>query len=161
MTTKARVYLETTIPSYLTAWPSRDLVMAANQELTREWWKNRSSDFDLFVSQIVIMECRAGDPVAAQRCLEFLNPFPRLDITAEAEALAARLIAEVPLPSKAQADALHIAEASVNNMNYLLTWNCTHIANATLRTRIEQICRLQGYEPAIVCTPQEMLEQGD
>jgi predicted nucleic acid-binding protein len=88
MTTKARVYLETTIPSYLTAWPSRDLVMAANQELTREWWKNRSSDFDLFVSQIVIMECRAGDPVAAQRRLEFLNPFPRLDITAEAEALA-------------------------------------------------------------------------
>jgi hypothetical protein len=161
MSTKPKVYLETTIPSYLTAWPSRDIVMAANQELTREWWENRSSGFDLFISQTVIMESSAGDPFAAQRRLEFLKPFPRLDITAEVETLAVRLLSEVPLPPKAQADALHIAVASVNNMNYLLTWNCTHIANATLRVRIEQVCRTQGYEPPVVCTPQELLEQGE
>lgn len=161
MNTNPKVYLETTIASYLTAWPSRDLVMAANQELTREWWANRKDAFELYVSQTVIKEASAGDPDAAQRRLEFLKPFPRLDITEEVEALAARLIAEVPLPPKAQADALHIAVSAVNKMNYLLTWNCTHIANATLRSRIEAVCRAEGYEPPVVCTPQEMLEQGN
>ncbi len=135
--------------------------MAANQETTREWWANRKDAFELFVSQTVIKESSAGDSDAAQRRLEFLKPFPRLDITEEVESLAAKLIADVPLPPKAQADALHIAVAAVNKMNYLLTWNCTHIANATLRSRIEAVCRSQGYEPPVVCTPQEMLEQGD
>ena len=161
MSTKPKVYLETTIASYLTAWPSLDLLMAANQETTREWWANRKDAFELFVSQTVIKESGAGDPDAAQRRLEFLKPFPRLDITEEVEALAAKLIADVPLPPKAQADALHIAVAAVNKMNYLLTWNCTHIANATLRSRIEAVCRSQGYEPPVVCTPQEMLAEGD
>jgi predicted nucleic acid-binding protein len=161
MSTKPKVYLETTIASYLTAWPSRDLVMAANQETTREWWANRKEAFELFVSQTVIKESSAGDSDAAQRRLEFLKPFPRLDITEEVESLAAKLIENVPLPPKAQADALHIAVAAVNKMNYLLTWNCTHIANAMLRSQIEAVCRSQGYEPPVVCTPQEMLEQGD
>jgi len=161
MSTPPKVYLETTIASYLTAWPSRDLVMAANQEITREWWANRKGAFDLFISQTVIKEASAGDPDAAQRRLEFLKPFPRLDITEEVEALAEKLIADVPLPPKAQADALHIAVSAVNNMNYLLTWNCTHIANATLRSRIEAVCRAAGYEPPVVCTPQEMLAEGD
>ena len=161
MSTQPKVYLETTIASYLTAWPSRDLVMAANQQVTREWWSKRRHDFQLFVSQIVIKESSAGDQDAAQHRLEFLKPFPRLDITVEVEALAAQLIADVPLPLKAQADALHIAVAAVHHMNYLLTWNCTHIANATLRTAIERVCRSQGYEPPVVCTPQEILEQGE
>lgn len=161
MNTTPRVYLETTIASYLTAWPSRDLVMAANQAVTREWWASRAEAFELFVSQTVIKEASAGDPHAAQRRLEFLEPFPRLDITEEVENLAVKLIAEVPLPLKAQADALHIAVSAVNGMDYLLTWNCTHIANATLRSRIEAVCRSAGYEPPVVCTPQEMLEQGD
>lgn len=161
MSTKPKVYLETTIASYLTAWPSRDLVMAANQETTREWWANRKDAFELFISQTVVKESTSGDPDAAQRRLEFLKPFPRLDITDEVESLAVRLLADVPLPPKAQADALHIAVAAVNKMNYLLTWNCTHIANATLRSRIEAVCRSEGYEPPVVCTPQEMLEQGD
>lgn len=159
MTELPKVYLETTIASYLTAWPSRDLVMAANQEVTREWWAQRKDDFQLFVSQIVIKESSAGDPGAAERRLEFLKPFPRLDITEEVEALAARLLAEVPLPPKAQADTLHIAVSAVNNIDYLLTWNCTHIANATLRLKIEEICRAQGYQPPIICTPQEMLPE--
>jgi len=156
---KPRLYLETTIAGYLTAWPSRDLVMAANQETTREWWANRREAFEIFVSQAVIKESSAGDPDAAQRRLAVLQPFPRLDITDEVEALAARLIAAVPLPLKAQMDALHIAAAAVHHMDYLLTWNCTHIANATLRSRIESVCRAAGYEPPVVCTPQEMLEE--
>lgn len=155
-----KVYLETTIGSYLTAWPSRDLVMAANQEVTREWWATRKDEFQLFVLQLVIKESSSGDSDAAQRRLEFLKPFPRLDITDEVEALAAKLIAEIPLPPKALADALHIAVSAVNHINYLLTWNCTHIANATLRSRIEEICRSQGYQPPVICTPQEMLAEG-
>ncbi|MEI8376877.1 MAG: type II toxin-antitoxin system VapC family toxin [Planctomycetota bacterium] len=158
---KPKVYLETTIASYLTAWRSRDLVMAANQETTREWWEDRSDAFEIFVSQTVIKESSSGDPGAAQRRLEFLRPFPRLDITEEVETLAAKLVAGVPLPPKAQADAVHIAVAAVHRMNYLLTWNCTHIANATLRSQIESVCRSLGYEPPVVCTPQEMLEQGE
>jgi hypothetical protein len=161
LSAKPRVYLETTIASYLTAWPSRDLIMAANQEITHEWWTNRKGAFEIFVSQTVIKESSAGDQNAAQRRLEFLKPFPRLDITDEVELLAEKLIADVPLPPKAQADALHIAVAAVNKMDYLLTWNCTHIANATLRSQIERVCRSQGYEPPVVCTPQEMLEEGD
>ena len=135
--------------------------MAANQEVTREWWVHRRGAFELFISQTVIMEASAGDRDAAQRRLEFLKPFPRLAITEEVEALAAKLIEDVPLPLKAQADALHIAVSAVNNMNYLLTWNCTHIANATLRSRIEAVCRAAGYEPPVVCTPLEMLAEGD
>jgi hypothetical protein len=158
---KPKVYLETTIVSYLTAWPSRDIVMAANQETTREWWANRRESFDLFVSQLVIEESSAGDSDAAQRRLEVLEPFPRLDVTEEAKTLARELIEGVPLPARAQVDALHIAVAAVHGMNYLVTWNCTHIANATLRTPIEAICRSAGYEPPVICTPQEMLEQGD
>lgn len=135
--------------------------MAANQQVTREWWVNRRGAFELFISQTVIMEASAGDRDAAQRRLEFLKPFPQLAITEEVEALAAKLIEDVPLPLKAQADALHIAVSAVNNMNYLLTWNCTHIANATLRSRIEAVCRAAGYEPPVVCTPLEMLAEGD
>ena len=141
---KPKAYLETTIASYLTAWPNRDLIMAANQATTREWWENRRDAFQLFISQTVIKESSAGDQDAAQRRLEFLKPFPLLDITEEVETLAAKLIAEVPLPPKAQADAVHIAVAAVHGMNYLLTWNCTHIANATLRTQIEAVTRSAG-----------------
>ena len=158
---KPKVYLETTVISYLTAWPSRDLVMAANQETTREWWTNRRDSFDLFVSQTVIKESSSGNKEAAERRLEVLKQFPRLDITAEAETLATKLVSALPLPPKAMTDALHIAVSAVNGMNYLLTWNCAHIANATLRSQIEDVCRSAGYEPPIICTPQEMLEQGD
>lgn len=161
MSTKPKVDLETTIPSDFTAWRSRDLVMAANLEITRQWWSRRKNDFEFFVSQVVINESGAGDPDAAKRRLEFLRPFPRLDISDEVESLAAKLIFDVPLPPKAQADALHIAVAAVHEMNYLVTWNCTHIANATLRSKIEKVCRSQGYEPPVVCTPQEMLEEED
>jgi len=161
MNVKPRVYLETTIPSSLSAWPSRDLVMAANQEVTREWWANRRVAFELFVSQAVIKESSAGDQDAATRRLELLRTFPRLDISDDVERLAAKLIKDVPLPLKAQVDALHIAVAAVDRMDYWLTWNCTHIANAALRTRIEAVCRSAGYEPPVVCTPQEMLELGD
>lgn len=158
---KPKAYLETTIVSYLTAWPSRDIVMAANQQMTHEWWANRRNAFDLFVSQAVIVESNAGDPDASRRRWDVLKHFPLLDISDEVETLAAALMTDVPLPPKAQTDALHIAVAAVHGMNYLLTWNCAHIANATLRAPIELICRSAGYEPPVICTPQEMMALGD
>jgi hypothetical protein len=156
---KPTAYLETTIVSYLTAWPSRDLVMAANQETTREWWKSRKDEFDLYISQPVIEESSAGDPDAAARRGEVLRQIPRLTISPEVEDLATLLIADVPLPATAQTDALHIATAAVNAMNYLLTWNCAHIANAELRPRIEAVCRAAGYEPPVICTPLELVRR--
>ena len=155
---KPKVYLETTIPSYLTARPSRDLVTAAHQQITREWWDTRSHAFDLFVSQMVIDEVSAGDPDAAARRLEVLASLSLLDPRTEGADLAQALIEQGPLPIGAAADALHIAIAVVNGMDYLLTWNCTHIANAVLRSQIETVCRSKGFAVPIICTPDELLE---
>jgi hypothetical protein len=156
---KPRVYLETTVPSYLTAWPSRDLVRAAHQQITREWWQHRRGEFELFVSQVVLRECQAGDSVAAAERLEAIRDIPLLEQTEEATFLAQTLLRQVPLPDRAAVDALHIAIAAVNGMDFLLTWNCTHIANAALRDSIESICRDGDYEPPKICTPEELLTE--
>lgn len=156
---KPRIYLETSVISYLVARPSRDLIVAANQQMTHEWWEMRRTAFDVFISELVVQEVSNGDITAAQRRLEVLANIPLLILTPEAVMLADRLIQEGPLPLKAGADAMHIAIATVNGMDYLLTWNCTHLANAAFRARIEQLCREQGYEPSIICTPQELLEE--
>ncbi|MGP0068674.1 MAG: type II toxin-antitoxin system VapC family toxin [Isosphaeraceae bacterium] len=152
---KRRVYIETTIPSYLTAWPSRDLVRAAHQQITREWWTNRSV-FELYSSRLVVQECQAGDPQAAADRLAALAGVPLLEQLPEAASLADALLRGVPLPERAAADALHIAIAAVHGVDYLLTWNCTHIANVTLRSQIEAVCRAAGYEPPLICTPEEL-----
>jgi predicted nucleic acid-binding protein len=152
---KPRVYVKTTIPGYLTAWPSRDLVRAAQQQVTREWWDRRAA-FDLFVSPQVLIECEAGDPTAAAARVAALDGLPLLDQTPDVAALTENLVREVPIPPRAAADAVHIATAAVHGMQYLLTWNCTHIANAALRARIEATCRAAGFEPPLICTPQEL-----
>jgi predicted nucleic acid-binding protein len=154
---RPRVYLETSVISYLTAWPSRDLVKAAHQEITREWWSTRTR-FDLFVSQIVLQEVSSGDPQAVRLRLESIAGVPVLSVSEAAGALAQRLVAEGSLPAKAAVDALHIAIAAVNGVDYLVTWNCTHIANAAMRHKIEAICRRSGYEPVVLCTPEELME---
>ncbi len=155
---KPSVYLETTIIGTLAAWPSRDLIAAANQQTTHAWWQQQRHSYDLYVSDFVITECAAGDPVAAQEREVFLRDIPQLDVTEDVEALAEQLLTRVPLPSKAALDASHIAVATVHGMDYLLTWNCTHIANAALRHRIDSICRSLGYETPVICTPQELME---
>ena len=150
-----RVYVETTVPSYLTAWPSRDLVRAAHQQITREWWARRGQ-YELYSSRLVLQECQSGDPRAAADRLATLVGIPLLEQTPEAAALAVELVRGVPLPEKAAADALHIAISAVHGLDYLLTWNCRHIANVTLRPRIEAVCRTAGYEPPLICTPEEL-----
>ena len=154
---KPKLYLETTIPGSLAAWPSRDLIRAARQQITREWWDTRRSEFELFVSQFVIREVSAGDPTAAADRLKLLEDIAILELTEEATLLADELLRRVPLPARAGIDAFHIAMAAVSGMDYLLTWNCTHIANAVLRGGIESVCRDVGHVPPRICTPEELM----
>lgn len=134
------VYIETTIPSYLTAWRSPELVMAAKQEATRNWWDTTRVKYELFISDIVIQEASGGDPEAAKRRVTVIAGLAELDVSKEVESLASSLLAGAALPEKALTDALHIAVATVHGINFLLTWNCTHIANAVMRPKIEAIC---------------------
>jgi predicted nucleic acid-binding protein len=154
---KSKVYLETTIVRQLTAEPTRDIVQAAHQKLTRVWW-NRRDRYELFVSQIVITEAGRGNAEAASRRLATLEGIPALAVSAEAVDLAAHFIRAQVMPEKAGVDALHVATAVVNGIDYVLTWNCTHIANAAIRDKIEQACRKSGFEPPIICTPEELME---
>ena len=155
---KPKVYLETTIGSYLTAWRSREVVMAGNQEATRAWWDDRRQNYHVFVSGAVLQEAIAGDTDAAARRLDALKDIAELETTDAVRDLAKALVAGVPFPERAQIDALHIAVATVHGMDYLLTWNCRHIANAALRRQIESICRANGYTAPIMCTPSELAE---
>jgi predicted nucleic acid-binding protein len=157
----ARVYLETSIISYLAARPSRDLVVAGHQQITHEWWQSRRTDFQLFASELVLTEAAQGDSTAARIRLDFMSGIATLETRPEALKLAQRLLHSGPLPHKAAADALHIAIAAVHGVEYLLTWNCKHIANAVLRPRVESVCRDLGYEPPVLCTPEELLEGGE
>ena len=152
-----KVYIETTIVSYLTARPSRDLILAAHQQITIEWWENRRADFDLYTSQFVIQESSAGEAAMAQKRLDALDGIALLAVSQEALDLARALIEKGPIPEKAKVDALHIAVAASNGMDYLLTWNCKHIANAEMQIGIGKFCRAAGFEPPVICTPEELL----
>jgi predicted nucleic acid-binding protein len=151
-----RVYVETTIPSYLTGWPSRDLIRAAEQRQTALWW-DRREEYDLVGSELLLEECAAGDPDAAAARLAAVAGLPILEQGPDAAALADALVRDVPLPANAVADAMHIALAAVHGIDLLVTWNCRHIANPVLRPRVEAVCRAAGYEPPVVCTPAELL----
>ena len=156
---KPKVYIETTVISYLTAQPSRDVVIAGHQQSTRYWWKNAADRFELVASQLVLTEAGAGDPEAARARLAALNSLTLLDATEEALELAQQLVNAGVVPAKAAEDAAHIAIAVVNGIEYLVTWNYRHIANATIRSQIETVCRNAGFEPAIICTPDELMER--
>jgi predicted nucleic acid-binding protein len=156
--TRQLVYLETTVVSYLTAWPSRDVVRVAHQQVTRDWWQQRDR-FELFVSEAVLREAGAGDPAAAADRLAALKGLPILATTLVAADLAKRLLQDHALPGVAAADALHVAVAATNGMHYLLTWNCRHIANAVTRRKIEESCRRAGLVPPVICTPEELIEE--
>ena len=130
------VYVETTIVSYLTARPSRDVVLAAHQTLTRTWWRGRTA-YRLRVSQLVLDEAAAGDQHLRARRLRALRGIPVLALTDSATRLAKELVRQGALPEKA-------------------TWNCKHLANAAMRGTIEAVCRSEGLSPPIICTPEEL-----
>ena len=152
-----KVYLETTIISYLAAWPSRDLVTAAHQQITHDWWDRRDR-FNLYASELVLGEAGSGDSAAAARRLELLSDIPVLSVTREALDFAEELIKRGSLPEKALSDALHISLSVLNGMDFLVTWNLKHIANAVQRQSIENACRAKGFDPPTICTPEELME---
>jgi hypothetical protein len=153
------VYLETTFVSYLVALPARDLVVAAHQQITRDWWQQRRSHFHLVISQIVLGEISAGDESEVQKRLELVKPLHVLAASPDAEALTTALIDAGVLPLKAVRDAAHIAVATVHGVQYMLTWNCRHLANAQVSRRVARICSEHGFVMPVICTPEELFEE--
>ena len=134
------IYLESSVVCYLAARPSRDLVVAGNQQVTRDWWETRRGECDLFASDVVVAECAAGDPTAASEREVFLTDLPVLATMEEAEALAAALLSAMALPQRAALDALHRGLAAVNGVDILLAWNYAHIANPFMQPQINAAC---------------------
>jgi hypothetical protein len=154
---KPKLYLETTVPSYYVARPSRDIIRAGQQKLTRDWWGTRLKDFEIFVSDTVFDEISAGEAAMAEKRIELLQPFTLLATNDKVIELADALINGGPLPKKAARDAAHIALAAVHGMHFLLTWNCTHIANAQMFTKMRDICQAHEFDCPVICTPGELL----
>ena len=158
----AKVYVETTVPSYLVARASYDVRLLSHQQTTRVWWENRRWAFDLFISELVLTECRAGDPEMATRRLDLLKGIPVLSPNPATLQLAQSLVERGPMPAKAAGDALHVAIATVYGCEYLLTWNCRHIANAEIQRAAQKVVNKHGFELPVICTPEELMgEAGD
>ena len=155
---KPTVCIETTIVGHLTARLPGDPVVAGQTLATRKWWNEARPLFDVLTSQVVLDEASQGDPQAAGERLNAMASVPLLPIGEASVELGELLVARGALPPKARVDAAHVSIAATNGVEYLLTWNCRHLANATLRTRIEEVCRERGFEPPIICTPFELGE---
>ena len=154
---KDKVYIETTVFSYLATHPSRDLIVAGHQKSTHKWLQERRRDFYLFCSQLVVQEASAGDSRAAARRLRFLREVPVLVATEAIGELARQLTRSGGIPSEAPEDAVHVAYAVIHGMDYLVTWNCRHIANAQIRNNLSATCSMMGYQLPVICTPEELL----
>jgi predicted nucleic acid-binding protein len=156
---KPKAYIETTVISYLTARESPIPLIAGRQQVTRDWWERQRQLYDLAVSEIVAQEAADGDADAARKRLLALEGIPSLALSEESLSLAEALVSEGPIPNEWIEDAFHIAIAAVNGMDFLITWNCKHIANAKLRHDIERIVENHGYTCPVICTPEELMEE--
>jgi len=154
---KRRVYVETTIASYLTARPSRDLIVAAHQELTMEWWTGHRERFDLYISDLVLIESARGDGQAAAKSLVELQGITLLSVDQNARDLARKFLERNLIPAKAVEDAFYVAIATTQGMDFLLTWNCRHIANAEVMDRLEAVCLEVGFQMPTLCTPEQLM----
>lgn len=151
-----RIYIETTIPSYVVARPARDLLQAARQQLTRDWWDLKREQHELFTSQVVLDEIGAGETAMARKRLELVAGIAILDLTPSAQSLGERILQSGLLPASADSDAAHIALATVHKMDILLTWNCRHIANPFIVGRLRRLVELAGERLPEIFTPEEM-----
>jgi len=154
---KPTVYIETTVVSYLMAWPSRNVLRLSHEMLTRQWWTHQRSCFELYISQAVLDEASAGDPVAAAERIEALHGITVLPIDDRVIDLARQLAKSIALPKRALGDSLHMAATAVHGVAYLLTWNCRHMANAVLADRISLTCERNGYIPPRIVTPEQLI----
>lgn len=152
------IYLETTIVSYYTSKPSRDIIVLAHQEITRQWWLKVIGRYNIFISEVVIEEASSGDPEAIKRRLEELKDFPHLELNDKVEKMAQVYMERLEIPEKSLRDAAHLAVASVHNIDYLVTWNCTHLANGEVIKKLMKINESLGIHTPIICTPEELME---
>lgn len=155
---KESLYLETTVVSYFVSNPSRDVIALAHQEITREWWQIAIKRFNIFISQVVIEEAALGDPEAAKKRLKELKKFPHLELNSKVEEIAQIYIEKLKIPKKSFRDAAHLAIASVHNIDYLVTWNCTHLANGEVIKKLMNINKFFGIYTPVICTPEELME---
>ena len=156
-----RVYIETSVISYLVARPSQNIMAAAWQQATQQWWDNRRSQFELFTSELVLAEAGQGDPDAARKRSEKLKGIPDLEVTDRAVVLAKKLVEAGALPREAMDDAVHLAVSAVHGVDYLLTWNCRHLDNAEMKPLMRSVCAIAGYRCPEICTPQELMGEQD
>jgi hypothetical protein len=154
---KPRLYIETTIPSYLVARPSPLIRVAADQEATREWWDTRRHEYELYISDFVLDEAADGDADFAAKRLDALDGIPSLEVTEEVDALAARFLDGGLIPEKAAQDAFHVAISAVHALDFLITWNCKHINNVNIVRRLERLCAQSGFACPVICGPDELL----
>jgi predicted nucleic acid-binding protein len=155
---KPTVYIETSIISYLTARPSRDLIVAGHQQMTLDWWDNVRPQVDCFISPFVIEEASRGDQDAAQRRMAAITGFAVLEVNEEVRELAQKYFQAINLPDKAKLDAFHLATAVWYGMDYLLSWNCKHIASGRVRKILVEINDGLGIRTPVICTPEELME---
>lgn len=155
---KKRIYVETTVVSYLTAKPSRDIMVAGHQGATREVWPQLSTKYETYISVLVFQEAGKGDPNQARMRLAAVEVFPMLDIDDEARSLAEKIILRRAIPAEYPEDALHIAVAAVNGMEIILTWNFAHLNNPFTRKMVRQVVEGEGYECPEICSPEELME---
>jgi len=154
---KPSVYIETTVISYLTAWPGRDLIRLSHEVLTRDWWQDVRPQFDVCTSELVFQEAARGDPAAAADRVRALANIPILPITSEVYKVAKELAAAMSLPTRAEPDAVHLAATACHGISFLLTWNCRHLANAILADKIQQVCQSNGLKSPRVVTPEQLM----
>jgi hypothetical protein len=160
-----RIYIESTIPSYVVARPARDLLQAARQQLTRDWWDLKRAVHELFTSHVVLDEIGSSEAAMASQRIELMAKITLLDLTDEANALTKQILGSGLLPATADRDAAHIALATVHEMDILLSWNCRHIANAAIQARLRKLADTSGFTLPVLCTPDELMgityEQND
>ena len=151
------LYLDTSIIGYLTIRPSTNLITTSNSVITQNWWDTRRQNFTLYISEVVLEELARGDQEIATKRLDLISELPLLALNEAVEELAQQFLTKSNLPPKASDDALHIALATVYKVDYLLTWNCKHIANAQIQKKLSQISIQSGYELPTICTPYELM----
>lgn len=152
----AVVYIESSIISYLTARPSRDMVTATRQTITSEWWQNSRGKYEIYISALVVEEISGGDPIAAAQRLQSVAEISSVAITEEAQVLADALLTSKAVPANSPRDALHIAIAATQGAAYLLTWNFKHINNAETRGIIAGVVEANGWVCPVLCSPEEL-----
>jgi hypothetical protein len=156
-----RVYVESTIPSYVVARPARDILQAARQQLTRDWWDFGRTEHELFISQVVLDEIAFGEAAMARLRLDLVGDVPMLEFTDEVRDFARKVLDSGILPREADRDAAHIAFATVHEMHVLLSWNCRHIANAALQIPLRRLAESVELNLPVICTPEELIGESN